>query len=249
MSTVDSDRSSLKKLRELDAQLAEYSSPKKYPKPAKKGKKPFSPLRWLAMLAVVAGLLLLPFFLLIRVSLFTYSSYGLNGWLALGSGVLATVTLLVFYGSYLSFRFSGKARMRKFLFQSTSVLVLSYCCYALLYLSSMNVKNEEERAHYRSLHPILRVTVATATLADSDLVITDMHRTPEEYLKMGLTPRQKSLHYRQSTGYVHAVDLRTRDRAEWKNWLTAHLLNMLGYQTLRHVGTADHLHVSLPLND
>jgi hypothetical protein len=45
---------------------------------------------------------------------------------------------------------------------------------------------------------------------------------------------------------VHAVDLRTIGRAEWKNVLLNWYFRSMGFRTLRHVGTADHLHVSLP---
>lgn len=253
MSLEYSSRSQAEDLRKLDAQfdaqLAEYTRTSGGRKPANPGKKSFSFPRWSARMLGLILLVLFPFFLLIRISLFTYISYNLNGWVALSAGIAGTILILVLYGSFLAYRINGKARTRKFFLQSAAVVVCCYCCYALLYLSSVNVKSAQDLAHYRSLHPILRVTMATAILADGDLIITDMQRTPEDYRKMGLPAREKSLHYRQSTGYVHAVDLRTQGRPEWKNQLSEHLLRLLGYHTLRHVGTADHLHVSLPLND
>ena len=56
------------------------------------------------------------------------------------------------------------------------------------------------------------------------------------------------LHFRQRDGWVHALDMRTIGHGTVRNWLTAAYFRLLGFRTLRHVGTADHLHVSLPLN-
>jgi hypothetical protein len=125
-------------------------------------------------------------------------------------------------------------------------LVLFYCGYALLHLASVNAKSEEVRSYYTSLHPLLRISVSTFTLLDGDLVITDLARTPEDYVTMGLPVYEASLHFRQEDGYVHAMDLRTLDRAAWRNWLMQGYFLLMGMRTLRHVGTADHLHVSLP---
>jgi hypothetical protein len=62
---------------------------------------------------------------------------------------------------------------------------------------------------------------------------------------MGLTPIEASLHVRQDDGYVHALDLRTEGRSELRNRAIQIAFWALGFHTLRHVGTADHLHVSL----
>jgi hypothetical protein len=64
---------------------------------------------------------------------------------------------------------------------------------------------------------------------------------------MGLPVHDSSLHYAQPDGYVHAVDLRTIGRREVKNRLVQLYFALMGFATLRHVGTADHLHVELPL--
>ncbi len=253
MSAGEKDIISFEKLRELDAQLEaqlkSFTTRETVQKNTGSERNSFSLIRCLSRIFLVGFFLLLPFFLLIRISLYTYLNYGIGGWWALAVGIAVTVFLLILYGLYLTFRVSGKIKASRFLIRASTVLVIAYCGYGLLYLSSAHVKNEQERSHYRSLHPILRVTISTATLADSDLLITDMHRSPKDYRQMELSVKQQSLHYKQFTGYVHAVDLRTIGRAEWKNWLTAHIFNLLGFHTLRHVGTADHLHVALPLND
>jgi hypothetical protein len=63
---------------------------------------------------------------------------------------------------------------------------------------------------------------------------------------MGLPVSRESLHYRQADGWVHAVDLRTH--AGLKSLLVQWYFDLMGFDTLRHVGTHDHLHVSLPLS-
>ncbi len=72
-------------------------------------------------------------------------------------------------------------------------------------------------------------------------------RNPRRLERMGLQTMRRSLHYRQRDNYVHAVDLRTTGQSEWRNGLMPWYLQLVGFRTLRHVGTADHLHVSLPL--
>jgi len=248
----ESQELSFQQLRELDAyfdeQLKSYSDGKSDSR--KDDDRAGSSIRtWFIRAAAVVLFALLPFLLLIRISLLVYSRYQLNGWLALLAGVSATILLLLLYGIVITYKVRGKTGLHRYLVRGIIGLVLAYCAYGLLYLSSYNVKSEEIRSYYRSLHPILRVTVTTASLADGDLVVTDLQRTPDDYLAMGMAPRQESLHYEQPSGYVHAVDLRTIGKPEWKNRLIEYSLSLLGFRTIRHVGTADHLHVALPLND
>lgn len=192
--------------------------------------------------------LLLPFVVLIRTSVLLYTGYGLNGWLALGAGVAATAVLLLCYLLFLNFIIRREVKLHRYIVRGVIVLVCIYCGYGLIYFSAMNAKNAEVSSYYHSLHPVLRVTLATTILADQSLIVTDMQRSPEDYEAMGLTVQERSLHYVQPSGYVHAVDIRTLGRAEWKNWLTNTMFKILGLSTIRHVGTADHLHVYLPVN-
>lgn len=211
--------------------------------------KSFSYKKLLLKILILGVCMVAPFIVLVRTSVYMYLSYQFNGWLALSVGVILTVLLLIGYGLFLAFRYGKGVRINKYITRGIVVLVMAYTLYGLLYYSSMNTKTEEIKSYYRSLHPIMRVALATTTLADSDLLVTDIQREPEDYQHMGLPVNQGSLHYVQSNGYVHAVDLRTRGRAEWKNWLTHMTINIIGLKTIRHVGTADHLHVYLPLND
>jgi hypothetical protein len=199
-------------------------------------------LRWVAVLLLLA---VLPFFTLVRVSLFLRDGYGLGAWAALAGGALSTVLLLVLYLAVVSLRFGGKGRVPRSLMKGVGILVTAYCGFSLLYLSAGSAKTEEIRSTYTSLHPILRVGVSTLLLADREGVLTATGRTPEDYAAWGLPANEASLHLPQTDGYVHAVDIRTLDRPEWRNRAVEFYFRLVGFSTLRHSGTADHLHVSL----
>lgn len=250
MATASEDKLSFDKLAELnkqfDRQLKELQK-RDGPKDKPEGH-PFPYKKFFLKILILGLCLVAPFIVLIRMSVYMYLSYQLNGWLALAVGVLMTILLLIGYGLFLTFRYGKEVRINKYITRGIVVLVMAYTLYGLLYYS-MNTKTEEIRTYYRSLHPIMRVALATTTLADSDLLVTDIQREPKDYAQMGLPVNQQSLHYVQANGYVHAVDLRTSGRAEWKNWLTHITINIIGLKTIRHVGTTDHLHVYLPLND
>lgn len=201
---------------------------------------------WLLLLLCA---LVVPFLVLVRTSAYLYQTYHFNGWAALAAGVIATILLLIGYSCYITYRYRKSFRVHKYLVRGIIILVSAYTLYGVLYYSSLNTKTDEINSYYRSLHPIMRVALTTITLADSDLVITDIRREPGDYARMGLSQNQQSLHYVQSNGYVHAVDLRTRDRPEWQNWITRIAFNLTGLESRRHVGTADHLHIYLPLNE
>ncbi len=195
------------------------------------------------------GLTIMPFFVLIRTSVYLNLTQGYNGWLALIGGILATISLLLLYLFFLFRKVKNKKLLIKYGFAGFGALVAGFCLYGTLYLSSMNAKSREIQSVYRSLHPILRVAVATTTLAEDNLVITDIGRMPKDYGKMGLTALNNSLHYKQADGYVHAIDLRTKGHSEARNYLLQSSLELMGFNLIRHVGTADHLHVSLPMSD
>jgi hypothetical protein len=109
------------------------------------------------------------------------------------------------------------------------------------------VKSADVREEYGSLHPLLRVASSVVFLADPGSVMTDAGRTEEDYWLMGLPVNEASLHFPQEGGYVHALDLRTVGRPHWRNVALEMAFWAFGFHSLRHVGTADHLHVSLRL--
>lgn len=204
----------------------------------------FSLLVW-TFLLVTCGVL--PFYLLIRTSVYLNLSQGWNAWLSLSGGIAAATILLLIYVFVLFRKLKNRKAILKLSSYGLSVLVLSFSVHGVMYLSSVHAKNDEIRQVYRSLHPILRMAVATTTLADKDLVITDISRMPADYEAMGLPLNERSLHFVQESGYVHAIDLRTIGRSEVRNVMLRFTLELLGLKTIRHTGTADHLHVALPV--
>lgn len=222
---------------------------KSYPGRSKQQTKSRSWKRWAFLISLgfsaLLFLVIFPFFLLVRFSVYLNHTYGLGAWSSLTGGILATIILLCFYLLLLSFKVSNKKLLLKLGGIGVSTMVLGFSLFSLFYISSINAKSTDVQSVYRSMHPILRVAVSTVTLAESDLVITDIERFEEDYARMGLPVNQTSLHYRQDSGYVHAVDIRTIGHGILRNALLRGSLELMGFRTIRHVGTADHLHVEL----
>ncbi len=196
--------------------------------------------------ARAALLVALPFVLLIRGSLLLNAGLGWNAWLSLALGALASALLLSLYGWALWRRLTSRSRFRRIATRIALPVVAVFCGYGLLFLSAANAKTPQVRDSYASLQPVLRLAVATLVLVDAEIVLTDIERSPDAYASMGLAAPNASHHYRREDGWVHAVDLRTRGRGAVRNGLLRLWFEALGFDTLRHVGTADHLHVSLP---
>jgi len=193
-------------------------------------------------------LLVLPFICLIRGAEWGHEYYQLSPWPAILMGMGITIFILILYFSFIYGRITGKlgnARSFKLRIGLALALVIGYSTYAIVYLSDSNVKSPEVHQTYTSLHPILRLSISTVLFIDNSLIITDGKRQPEDYKKMGLRTKKQSLHYVQPNGYVHAVDIRTRGHSELRNRLLEYYFKLMGLNTLRHVGTADHLHISL----
>jgi hypothetical protein len=152
--------------------------------------------------------------------------------------------LVTIYASSLLHTLTGRSRVLLIAKWVALPLVVFYCGFSLLYLSRVNAK-PEVRAYYRTVHPHLRLALSTWILVDDKLVVTDMRRAREDYARMGLPVNETSLHYRQRDGWVHAVDLRTANRGWFRNRLVQVYFWGMGFNTLRHAGTADHLHVDV----
>lgn len=204
-------------------------------------------------LAVVLGLgkfalvLALPFLVYVRSAVGLYSQGGLSPMLAVIGAGMVTAGLLALYAAWLSRRFKGRARAGSIMRWVAIPTLVAWCVYSLLYLASGNAKSAEVQREYRSMHPVLRIAVATAIMGDGDLVLTDSRRVASDYTRMGLRVNDRTKHYAQKNGWVHAVDLRTNGRSEIRNRALQAYFSLMGFQTLRHVGTADHLHVQLPV--
>ncbi|HEV8264920.1 MAG TPA: hypothetical protein VGQ06_08200 [Gemmatimonadales bacterium] len=193
------------------------------------------------LLVIVA----LPFFVLVRGSVFFYEHGRVPAWIAVPTAAVLTMAVVTIYASWLVRTLTGRKSKALMLARWVAVpLVVFYCGYSLLYLSRVNAK-PDVRAYYTSVHPLLRLALSTWILVDPNMVVTDMRRAREDYPRMRLPVNESSLHYRQADGWVHAVDLRTARRG----WLRSRVLQVyfwaMGFDTRRHVGTADHLHVEL----
>ncbi|MGI9628879.1 MAG: hypothetical protein ACR2QM_18740 [Longimicrobiales bacterium] len=196
---------------------------------------------------LLLGLLVLPFLLLVRTSVWLQASGFGSAWLPLLGGVLATTLLLVIYGLVATRRIKGSWGLPPFVRKTLIALVGAYALYGVVYVSAGNTKSQDVRSGYASVNPVLRLATATLVLADRGLMVTDASRTLEDYQRMGLAPNEASLHFVQPNGWVHAVDLRTIGRSRWRNGFMSLYFWTMGFTTRRHRGTADHLHVSLPV--
>jgi len=176
---------------------------------------------------LILTLTILPFFLLIKTSIYLNIDQGLNGWVSLFGGIGATVAILLVYVVMLFRKVKNKKLIFRYGLGGVGALVGGFCLYGLLYVSSVNAKSDSVKEVYRSLHPILRVAVATTTLAEGDLVITDIKRSTEDYTKMGLTINQSSLHFPQTDGYGNAINLRTKGHSAFRNIMLRNSLRLM----------------------
>lgn len=202
-------------------------------------------LGWPAVKWIVA--LSLPFFVLVRGSMYAYQSMSWGTWSSIGLGLFGTVIVFSAYATWLWRRLTGEGRLPRIAQRVVIAVVAGYTMYGLLYLSTGNAKSPELTDYYTSLHPLMRIAASTYLLFDRDAVVTDLGRTAEDYLQMGLPINEASLHFKLEDRYVHAMDLRTSGRSAWRNQLTAVYFRLMGFRSLHHIGSADHLHVSLPL--
>lgn len=194
-------------------------------------------------------ILTLPFIALVRGSVYIHENYDPGARLSIITGVAITALLLLIYIVILHSKVSGKVSGSKSLKSKAVIallLVVGFAINSMYFISGTNFKNPELKSEIRSLNPILRLAVGTLVMVDKEAVITDTNRQPEDYRKMGLKTNKSSLHYAQEDGYAYAIDLRVKGRSELRNKLTKWYFDWMGFNTLRHGGTADHLHISLP---
>lgn len=194
-------------------------------------------------------ILTIPFLALIRGAVFFHNQYNLGAWISILFGVFATFLVIAVYRilAYGPYIFSKDKSISFSSFWKLSlIIILAYCIHAVFFLSSKNIKSNQVRSEIFDLHPIVRLSVSTIVLIDEDLIITDASRVPEDYRRMGLPTKNASLHYKQKDGYAYALDIRTNGRFMLRNWLIKGYFSIMGFNTLRHVGTDDHLHISLP---
>ena len=205
----------------------------------------------LRALLKIALIIALPFALLVRGSVFFYEHGTTSVWLALLTAAILTGGVVTAYAVWLARKFTsrggrgGRALVIPLAKWVALPLVVFYCAYSLVYVASVHAKSPPVRAYYGSLHPLLRLALSTLILIDRDMLITDSGRLPEDYGRMGLPTNTRTRHYKQTDGWIHAVDLRTTGRGVIKNRGVQFYFWLMGFDTRRHVGTADHLHVEL----
>ena len=195
---------------------------------------------WLAALS-------LSFLVLVRGSMYAYQSLGWGTWSSIGLGMFGTILVFSAYLAWVWTRITGESRIRQLAPRALIVVVAGYSMYGILYLSAGNSRDPELGDHYASLHPLMRLGASAYFLFDRNGVVTDLERTAEDYLGMGLPMNETSLHFKLGDRYVHAMDLRTTGRSARRNGLTATYFRLMGFRSLHHVSAADHLHVSLPV--
>lgn len=193
-------------------------------------------------------ILVLPFIALIRGSVLLHEYHDFAPYASLMGGIIFTSIILLLYLTISFGKISGKvggpkALKNRWIF--VLILILGFAIHGLFFLSSDNTKQAEVKKEFQSLHPILRVGVSSLIWFDNGLIITDASRKPEDYKKMGLKTARQSLHYKQEDGFAYAIDLRTNNRSELRNQLIKTYFSLMGFNTLRHHGTEDHLHISL----
>jgi len=198
-------------------------------------------LKWFLVLT-------LPFLVLIRGAIFFHSEYYFGPWLSVMAGGAVTLIVLIIYMTVIHGMFSstlGGVRAFKRRSYVALLVIAGYCIQGLFFISSSNVKDSALSSELRELHPIVRLAVSTIIMVDRDLIITDASRQREDYDRMGLPINERSMHYPQEDGYAYAIDLRTNQRSYLHNSLVQNYFRIMGFKTLKHTGTAPHLHVSL----
>ena len=189
----------------------------------------------------------LPFVLLIRGGVYLHRHFYVHAWLTVLGGVaMASVVLLLYWTVIQRRLFYGKSmEQSKFTVLLVFLVVAAYGFQSAFYLAQNHAKTDAIHAEFTELHPLLRLSVSTVILLDRKVLITDASRLPEDYKRMGISSKKQSLHYRQQDGYTHAMDLRTKGEPAWRNTLLQAYFRIMGFNTLRHGGSNDHLHVSL----
>ncbi|MEZ4774664.1 MAG: hypothetical protein R3D00_15875 [Bacteroidia bacterium] len=209
--------------------------------------------KYLSVLFQLTIMIAAPFWLIIRGSVYLYEHHHWYHWLAILLMFILAFAVIMIYFVMIWQWFTGTKTLDKSALKIkawlAAGLLVFYGGYTLINLSGANAKTEKVRKEFSSLHPLLRMSAGTLLLLDQSVLITDLSRVKEDYHAMGLKTGKNSLHYKQKDGYVHAMDLRTKGHGEIRNKLLQLYFILMGFNTLRHSGTADHLHISLSSRD
>ena len=193
-------------------------------------------------------IIVLPFVLLVRGSVYLHITYGQHAYISLLGGILLTSLLLATYVYYFKARISRNYKDMVGFKNSLRISLLAGICYStygLFFLPLIHFQSPHLKKEIRQVHPLMRIAVSVIVLVDKELIITDASRTPADYREMGLPVKEKSLHYRQKDGFAYAIDIHTRSRNWRSNLLVKSYFRLMGFKVLRHGGTGDHFHISL----
>src|SRR5439155_353452 len=138
------------------------------------------PLRFARLAAQGLLVTLLPFLVLVKVAVFLYTREGCATMLALAGGTACTAAVVTAYAALVWHRVTGRVRLALVARRFALPLVVAYCGYAVIYLSSANAKSERVRAYYASLHPLLR---PAGEIGDHEVPVGEdqrRERAPEE---------------------------------------------------------------------
>jgi len=202
-------------------------------------------LWWLLRISAAGAIAAAPFCLLVRGALLASAAWGCHAWLAVAFGALLAALAISAAAWWMLRRLAIARSFRAIALRVALPLVGAFCAFSLLYLSART------RNPPRSARPTRGCTDPPPRRRHGahrrhELVVTDIERRPISYAAMQLPRPLHSLHYLQDDGTVHALDLRTGGRGALRNGLVRLYFEVLGFDTLRHRGTADHLHVRLP---
>lgn len=215
----------------------------------KAGRKPPRRRRWgrrlLLVIVLTPVVVVVPLVLLLRGSLELHAAAGTGVGLSLAGGAAGALLILGLLIAGMAAALGLPGGLRRILARVAMLVAAGWVVSGLFFVAAENAKGDDVAAEYRDLHPFLRIASATLILFDRGAVLTDASRTVEDYEAMGLPANEASRHFEQPDGWVHALDLRTAGRPEWRNRGVALGFQAMGFETLRHVGTADHLHISL----
>lgn len=205
---------------------------------------------WRIVFLIIRLILLLvfPFFIFIKSAIHVHTNYEVAPIISILFAVLILACTLFLYVTVmykLIFKKMGSAGLLKHKLIFTLLVVIGFAFHLLFFISNSNLKNKELQNEYTQLHPILRLATSLLVKIDKNIVVTDAARKLKDYESMGISPNQRSLHMLQKDSYAYALDLRTRNRTEFQILLMQMYYKLLGFKVIRHVGTADHLHISL----
>lgn len=212
-------------------------------------------IKWLFLTPVVALglvlLLILPLLVLVKGTVMSYQAE-MSYLTSLLIGGFAAFVVLVTYFIAID-RVAGRQMFFNIWIKLgvAAIAVLSFILYSMYVLNDENVKNKYIASQYTQTHPVLRLGLQSWSLFDRKLVVTDIARKLSFYRRNKIRVFHRSLHFPQKylDNKVYALDIRTKRRGKFRNWITQVVFRMMGFKTLRHKknGTGDHLHVELPL--